>query len=88
LTYALHFVETSIADLNRLGTAEARRMLLKLVWLADNCEQLKHEALEGPLAGAFKFRVGDYRAIYFLDHGRREIVVRGIDHRSRSYERR
>jgi hypothetical protein len=58
-------VETAVSDLSRLGTAEARRMLLKLIWLADNCEQLKHDALDGRLSGSFNLRMGDYRAIYW-----------------------
>lgn len=81
-------MEAAISDLGRLGASEAQRMLVRLVWLADNSHQVRHKALEGAFQGEFSFRVGDYRAIYTLDHAERRVVIRAIDHRSRSYRRR
>ena len=41
--------------------------------------------LKGPLAGYYRFRVGDYRVIYQVLHGSREVTVIYIRHRSVAY---
>jgi mRNA interferase RelE/StbE len=41
--------------------------------------------LSGPLAGYFRYRVGDYRVIYQIDDLRRTVYVYKISHRREAY---
>jgi mRNA interferase RelE/StbE len=41
--------------------------------------------LKGPLAGHFRYRVGDWRVIYQVDEQEREVTVLLIAHRSKVY---
>ena len=41
--------------------------------------------LKGPLAGHFRYRVGDWRVIYRVDEEKREVIVMLIVHRSKAY---
>lgn len=50
--------------LSNLDKPIARRVKLRLDWLAKNADDIQHQLLQGTLAGFFKFRIGDYRAIY------------------------
>jgi mRNA interferase RelE/StbE len=88
LTYSLRLVEAAIDDIGKLDKGIAQRVLLRLIWLADHTESVRHTSLEGPLAGAFKFRIGDHRAIYTIDHGLRTLTVRSVDHRREAYRDR
>lgn len=62
--------------------------------LARCFEQLEREPrhhgnvkpLKGNLAGRFRYRVGDYRAIYQIDDQQRAVHVLKIAHRSEVYE--
>jgi mRNA interferase RelE/StbE len=42
--------------------------------------------LQGPFAGSYRFRVGDYRVIYLIDDPRRVVDVAIIAHRREAYE--
>ena len=53
--------------------------------LANNAELVRHRALTGQLRGLFRLRVGDYRALYWLDRENRLIEVEAIGHRSDVY---
>lgn len=42
--------------------------------------------LKGPLAGYYRYRVGDYRVIYRIDERDRIVVVAIIAHRREAYD--
>jgi mRNA interferase RelE/StbE len=42
--------------------------------------------LKGPLAGYYRFRVGDYRVIYRIEERGRIVIVAIIAHRREAYE--
>lgn len=42
--------------------------------------------LRGPLAGTFRYRVGDYRVVYSIDERVIKVFVITIAHRSSAYE--
>jgi mRNA interferase RelE/StbE len=44
------------------------------------------KALKGPLAGYWRFRVGDYRILYRVDDKAATVWVDKIAHRSKVYE--
>lgn len=73
-------------DLARLDGVVARRVREKLVWLGENCRDIRHLALSRELAGLYKRRVGDYRIIYGLLTDERVLLVHRIGHRREIYE--
>ncbi len=86
MMYAVEFTPNAEADLARLDTSIARRVLKRLRWLAENFEGIRPEALTGPWQGVFKLRVGDYRVLYTCDREERRIVVHFIRHRREVYK--
>jgi len=56
-------------------------------WMGENGELVQHQALQGDeWKGCFKYRVGDYRIIYKLDHPAAKLTVLKIGHRSEVYK--
>lgn len=61
--------------------------------LARCFEQLEHNPIEhsnvkrltGPLAGYWRYRVGDYRVIYRIDPTAKKVFILKITHRSEAY---
>jgi len=84
--YELHLTPDAKKDIRRLDSQIARRIMKKLLELAENVEKVEHYALKGELKGLFRLRIGDYRAIYLLKHEERLMVVESIGHRSDIYD--
>ena len=84
--YNAVFTPNAEADLGRLGTKDAERVLKKLRWLAENFDAISPEALTGRWQGVFKLRVGDYRVLYTYDRAKPEIVVHFVRHRREVYK--
>jgi len=78
--YHVDFTPDAEADLARLDTPIAERVIKKLRWLADNLDTLKPEALTGEWQGVFKLRVGDYRVLYTFDKAKQKIIVHFVRH--------
>ena len=76
-------------DYVNLPEEVARRIDEKVDYLAEHPEQmqfpLKH--LPEALKGLHKYRVGEYRLLFWPDHARREIVLYAIAHRREIYRR-
>jgi mRNA interferase RelE/StbE len=83
--YRLRLLAAAIRDLERLDRSVGVRIGKRLQWLAENFESIRPQALEGNLAGFFKFRIGDYRVIYEVLSEEREILVHTIGHRREIY---
>ena len=62
-------------ELGRLDPAVTRRIIDRIRWLAENIEHIKPEPLKGDLAGFFKLREGDYRAVYEFLRKERLVVI-------------
>lgn len=84
--YTLNFTAEADRDFDRLDRANQQRILKRLEWLAANAEEVRHETVTGPLAGLFKFRVGDYRVLYDLSHQEHTLLVQVIRHRREVYK--
>ena len=75
------------ADLRRIASAARTRLLDKLGWMGENGELIQHQALQGDeWKGCFKYRVGDYRIVYRLDHPTTKLIVLKIGHRREVYK--
>ncbi|MBI4769971.1 MAG: type II toxin-antitoxin system RelE/ParE family toxin [Chloroflexi bacterium] len=86
--YRVVFETTAARQLEKLEKQLARRILARVVWLAQNVGQSRHEALRGELSDAFKLRVGPYRILYRLDPDEKILTVMLIGHRREIYRRR
>lgn len=83
--YSVELTDRAYGDLSRLDREVAQRVTERLLWLAENCETVRHHALTGRHAGKFRLRIGAYRALYWLDRENRRIEVEAIGHRSDVY---
>lgn len=88
VSFRSRLTDEALDDLARLDKASAQRVLRRIQWLSDNAEQTRRDALVGDLSGYFKLRAGDYRVLYVVDDTAKEIIVRGVGHRSSVYRDR
>jgi mRNA interferase RelE/StbE len=79
----IEWTEGATKDLEKLDRPIARRILRRLTWFSKNFQSVVPESLTGELKGAFKFRIGDWRAVYTLEG--KTIVIQFISHRSDIY---
>lgn len=87
MTYKVEFIEEARHSLAKLDRGIARRIHRKLIWLAENAENIEHTGLRSNLAGKMKLREGDYRVVYEVLRDEELIKVRFIGHRSEVYKR-
>ncbi len=85
--YDLELTSEALEDLRHIDKANSKRIVTKLRWVADNALLVQHEALTGNWAGYYRWRIGDYRAIYELDHSGRLLLVAVIGHRRKIYKK-
>jgi len=64
MSYSIEYEPEAIASLEKLSTANQKRIIAKINWLAENFEQVTLQSLTADYAGFYKLRVGDYRVIY------------------------
>ncbi len=75
-------------DLKKLDRSIAKRILNKLDYLAKNPKLAEPlEYLPKDLEGLKKFRVGDWRVLFWVDDNKKEIILYGVDHRGSIYKR-
>lgn len=84
--YTLEITPEVRDDLRRIDKTNSERIIKKLRWLAENATEVNHEALKGQWTGYYRWRIGDYRAIYELDHPGRILIVAVIGHRREVYD--
>lgn len=75
--------EDAINDLESIDRVIAARIVEKVLWLEKNLESVVPERLRRDLAGLYKLRVGDYRAVYSLNQD--NIVIQAVGHRRDVY---
>jgi mRNA interferase RelE/StbE len=85
-SYRLELTPEAKEDLRKIDKTNAERIVKKLRWLAENAAQVNHEALTGQWSGYYRWRIGDYRAIYQLDHAGRVLLAAVIGHRREVYD--
>ena len=89
MSYRLNTTPTFDKDFKRLDPPTARQIAAKLAWLAEHPEALRHALRHLPvdLKGLQKYRVGDWRVLFWVDHARHTITLYAVEHRRRIYER-
>ncbi|MBI4671882.1 MAG: type II toxin-antitoxin system RelE/ParE family toxin [Chloroflexi bacterium] len=83
--YNLSLEPQARQDFARLDATVRQRLAKRLDWFAAHFDEIQPEPLTGQWAGYFKFRTGDYRVIYQVDHAARHIAVYRIRHRREVY---
>ena len=79
----IEWTEDAENDLDKLDINIAKRIVRKATWIAANFDNIVPEPLEGKFKGKYKYRVGDYRIVYSLEHN--TIVIEFVGHRSIIY---
>lgn len=75
-------------DLVSLDSTVIKRIAEKIDWLGENAFLVKHSRLlhlPADLKGLCKYKIGDYRILYWVYHHSRVIKIYGIEHRSKKY---
>lgn len=84
--YNLEFTESALEDFRRLDKKIGERVFKKLMWLAENADNMSHYALTGQWIGFYRYRIGDYRAIYDLNSDEHRLIIIVIGHRRQIYD--
>ncbi len=84
--YKLYFTESAINDLAKLDKPIAQRIFNKLNWYAKNFMSITLDSLSGSFKDKYKFRIGDYRAVYTINEKEKSILIHMIDHRREIYK--
>lgn len=87
--FSIKLTEHAVQDLSKLGHQLAKRITNKLKEICTSKNPLYFaKALTGELKGLYRFRIGDYRAIFRKDASGELIIllVLRIKHRKDVYE--
>lgn len=87
MSWTLRYSDDADRQLAKLDTVPRRRII---TWMRDNvsgCDDPKAhgKALQGKLAGYWRYRVGAYRVICQLDDGELTVLAVKLGHRSKVY---
>lgn len=85
--WRLDFSAAAERDLAALDRPVRRRIIDALEWFSAHFDDLVPIPLGGPFKGFFKFRIGDWRAVYEIQAGARTLLVHYIDKRDKIYTR-
>lgn len=68
MRYELFYTKKAWSDLQGLNIAESRRIVIKLKYFIQQPNPMGYsKLLKGIYTGLFRFRIGDYRAIFNKD---------------------
>ena len=81
----VEFSNAARRDMRRLDKHVAHRILSRLLWFAENVNDITPLPMKGEWAGFFKLRIGDYRVLYDMIDEERVIFVLRAGHRREIY---
>jgi len=85
--YPVILMPEAQSDLRSITPATRTRLLDKLEWMGENAELIQHQALQDDeWKGCYKYRVGNYRIIYRMEHARTKLIVLKVGHRREVYK--
>lgn len=88
MAYRVEVGSKAAAQLAGLDSGIGPSMERRILWLAENADQMVHRRLVGmpeDLAGLCKLRIGDYRILYWVYPAQQLIRIYRIQHRSEVY---
>jgi mRNA-degrading endonuclease RelE of RelBE toxin-antitoxin system len=86
--YEYHFSLTARRKLRKLARRNprlARMIVRKIIWLAENAEQIAHQPIKG--SHFYSLHSGPYRIPYLLDKNEKRIVIDDIAKHDPAYDR-
>ncbi len=83
--YEIEFTPSAVKELARIPRKERESARSKIDSLAENPRPAWAAMTKGPLAGLWKFRVGDYRVAYTIEDDRLVVLVVAIGDRKEIY---
>ena len=88
MAYQLQATPTFDKAFKRLDPSAARQVAKKLQWLSAHPEVLSHPVryLPTDLQGLQKYRIGDWRVLFWVDHVTQVMTLYTVEHRSRVYK--
>lgn len=86
MSYRVEWEQDASEALDRLDAKVVDQILLRVDWLSTNLDNIKPQALEGPLRGYFKLRAGDYRIIYAVNRADQLLTIHDVGHRKNVYK--
>lgn len=87
--YSIITTSTFDDDIKKLDRPIAQRIIEKIEQLAQNPTLLGYtlKYLPKDLQGLQKYRVGDWRILFWVDPKKEEITLYGVEHRSTVYKK-
>lgn len=87
--YQIKTTPTFDKDIKKLDRQIAKRIIEKIEYLSVHPEFLKFPVKYLPehLEGLQKYRVGDWRVLFWVDRKKKEITLYGVEHRGRVYKK-
>ena len=88
MAYRLQSTPTFDRAFKRLDPPMARHVTEKLEWLSAHPELLHQpmKYLPGDLQGLQKYRIGDWRVLFWVEPTAQTITLYTVEHRSRIYK--
>ncbi len=87
--YRITFTSVFQTDIKKLDRVTAERIVEKVKYLASHPQLLRFSVAYTPadLAKLQKYRVGDWRVFFWVDHEEKEITLYSVEHRREQYKR-
>lgn len=87
--YQIKTTPTFDKDIKKLDRQVAKRIIEKIEYLANHPELLRFPVKYLPkhLEGLQKYRIGDWRILFWLDYQKKEITLYGVEHRGVVYKK-
>jgi mRNA interferase RelE/StbE len=89
MNYKVEYTAYAFDEIKKLGKKTAKRVLDKIKFFSQQKDPLSFaKKLENPRFGTYRFRIGDYRAIFDIDrHGNITILlILSVKHRKDVYK--
>ncbi len=88
MAYKIVPTESFEDDFEKLDKIIQKRIVEKIKYLAEN-PYLAEKARYAPkdLEGICKYRVGDWRVLFWINHHNETLTLYGVDHRGKVYRK-
>jgi mRNA interferase RelE/StbE len=86
--YKVIFLSWAEESFRKIDRVFQERIAQKIDWLSENADRIVHHpltSLPDDLQGLCRMRVGNYRILYWVYRGEKQIKIYEIEHRSKDY---
>ncbi len=86
MAYRFVFTRNAKKDIQKLPSKLKKRLAQKLLIIADGPLQFSKKLIS-PKLGTYRYRFGNYRLIFDIDHDNEKVIVLKFHHRKDVYKR-